>query len=85
MIIVYYLVMIFIDKAQCKKKYVFNVPPLIYSPSGSGSKISVLLRLIRTLLCGRPIVILLSIYPSLHLLSDIKFKCYDHIFRPMIV
>lgn len=86
MIIVYYLVMIFIDKAQCKKKYnVFNAPPLIYSPSGSGSKISVLLRLIRTLLCGRPIVILLSIHPSLHLLSDIKFKCYDHIFRPMIV
>lgn len=33
MIIVYYRVMIF--KAQYKKKSVFNVPPLIYSFSGS--------------------------------------------------
>lgn len=42
MIIVYYLV---IFKAQYKKS-VFNAPPLIYSFSGSWSKISVLIRLI---------------------------------------
>lgn len=76
MIFVYNLVMIF--KAQYKKS-VFNALPLIYSFSGRWSKISVLIRLIRCLLCGCPIVIRLSIHPALNLSSDIKFKCYDHI------